>query len=73
MIGFDGHAMAEKFGLSTVVQSVDQLGRQAAELALSLAGDAPGRRKSIMVPTTLVLRTSTAPPPDELVDQERGH
>ena len=73
VIGFDGHAMAEKFGLSTVAQPVDQLGRQAAELALSLAGDASGRRKSIMVPTRLVLRTSTGPPPDEPVDQERGH
>ena len=73
VIGFDGHAMADKFGLSTVAQPVDQLGRQAAELALSLAGNAPVRRKSIVVPTCLVLRSSTGPPPDESVDQDSGH
>ena len=73
VIGFDGHAMAAKFGLSTVAQPVDQLGRQAAELALSLAGRAPGRRKSIMVPTRLVLRASTAPPADDPVDHEGRH
>ena len=72
VIGFDDHAMAAKFGLSTVAQPVDQLGRQAAELALSLAGDEPRRRKSIMVPTRLVLRTSTAPPADEPVDRDRN-
>jgi DNA-binding LacI/PurR family transcriptional regulator len=65
--------MAAKFGLSTVAQPVDQLGRQAAELALSLAGGAPGRRKSIMVPTRLVLRASTAPPADDPVDHEGRH
>ena len=73
VIGFDDHAMAAKFGLSTVAQPVDQLGRQAAELALSLAGNAPGRRKSIMVPTRLVLRTSTAPPPEQSVDRGAVH
>jgi DNA-binding LacI/PurR family transcriptional regulator len=73
VIGFDGHAMADKFGLSTVAQPVDQLGRQASELALSLTGSAPGRRKSIMVPTRLVLRNSTAPPPDGSVERSAGH
>ena len=73
VIGFDGHAMADMFGLSTVAQPVDQLGRQAAELALSLTGGAPARRKSIMVPTRLVLRTSTAPPPDGSVERGAGH
>ena len=72
VIGFDGHAMAEKFGLSTVAQPVDQLGRRASELALSLAGNAPARRKSIMLPTRLVLRTSTAPPTDDRVDHAIG-
>ena len=73
VIGFDGHAMAANFGLSTVAQPVVELGRQAAELALSLTGGEPRRRKSIMVPTRLVLRTSTAPPADGTVDRDTGH
>ena len=73
VMGFDDHAMAAKFGLSTVAQPVDQLGRQAAELALALTGDAPSRQKSITVPTRLVLRTSTGSPPDDHVDQDVGH
>ena len=73
MIGFDDHAMAVRFGLSTVAQPVDQLGRQAAELALALAGDEPRRRKSIEVPTRLVLRTSTGPPSDEFVQPNGRH
>ena len=63
VVGFDDHAMATVFGLTTVAQPVDQLGRQAAELALALAaGDSP-TPKAITVPTSLVLRDTTGRPP----------
>lgn len=63
VVGFDDHAMASVFGLTTVAQPVDQLGRQAAELALALAaGDSPSPR-AITVPTSLVLRDTTGRPP----------
>lgn len=62
VVGFDGHAMAETFGLTTMAQPVAELGRQAAELALDLAaGEAP-RRRTITLPTSLVLRSSTGRP-----------
>ena len=61
VIGFDDHAMAGTFGLTTIAQPVDQLGSQAATLALSLAaGERP--RRIITVPTRLVLRTTTGRP-----------
>ena len=62
VVGFDGHAMAETLGLTTMAQPVAELGRQAAELALALAaGEAP-RRRTITLPTSLVLRATTARP-----------
>ena len=63
VVGFDDHAMASVFGLTTMAQPVDQLGRQAAELALTLAGGTAPRRKTVTVPTTLVLRDTTGRPP----------
>ena len=64
VVGFDDHAMASVFGLTTMAQPVDQLGRQAAELALALASGAAPGRKTITVPTTLVLRDTTGRPPE---------
>jgi DNA-binding LacI/PurR family transcriptional regulator len=62
VVGFDGHAMAETFGLTTIAQPVAELGRQAAGLALALAaGEAP-RRRTVTLPTTLVLRSTTGRP-----------
>ena len=62
VVGFDGHLMAETFGLTTMAQPVAELGRRAAELALALAaGEAP-RPRSITLPTSLVLRATTARP-----------
>jgi LacI family repressor for deo operon, udp, cdd, tsx, nupC, and nupG len=73
VLGFDDHAMAGTFGLSTIAQPVDELGRQAAAVAVSLAsagqsrGDVqhPGPSaapSAVTVPTRLVLRDSTARP-----------
>lgn len=75
VLGFDDHAMAESFALSTIAQPVDILGREAAAMALSLvAGTEPAsaedvvaavgqngeRSREVRVPTRLVLRHSTA-------------
>ena len=58
VVGFDDHAMAETFGLTTMAQPVAELGRQAAELSLALAaGEAPRRRVITCRPTW-----SSAPP-----------
>jgi DNA-binding LacI/PurR family transcriptional regulator len=62
VVGFDGHAMAETLGLTTMAQPVAELGHRAAELALALAaGEAP-RRRTITLPTSLVLRSTTGRP-----------
>jgi LacI family repressor for deo operon, udp, cdd, tsx, nupC, and nupG len=64
VVGFDNHAMADTFGLTTMAQPVAELGHQAADLALALAaGQAPRRRVST-VPASLVLRASTGRPPE---------
>lgn len=62
VVGFDGHAMADTFGLTTVAQPVADLGRQAAALALALvAGETP-RQRAVTLPTRLVLRHTTGRP-----------
>jgi LacI family repressor for deo operon, udp, cdd, tsx, nupC, and nupG len=68
VLGFDDHAMAVTFGLSTVAQPVDVLGREAAALAVDLVGAAvdprrgADRPRAVTVPTRLVLRHSTGRP-----------
>ena len=62
VVGFDGHAMAETFGLTTMAQPVAELGHRAAELALDLAAGARPRRRIITLPTSLVLRFTTGRP-----------
>jgi len=62
VVGFDDHAMAETFGLTTMAQPVTELGRRAAELALALAAREAPRRRSITLPTSLVLRATTGRP-----------
>jgi DNA-binding LacI/PurR family transcriptional regulator len=62
VIGFDDHTMAATFGLTTIAQPIDQLGSQAATLALALAAGERPRRRVIPVPTSLVLRATTGRP-----------
>jgi len=67
VIGIDDHEMAEFFELSTVAQPVREQGRLAAMLlldALDEEVDLPGTPRAITVPTRLVVRRTTAPPPD---------
>jgi len=66
VLGFDDHAMAATFGLSTIAQPVDVLGREAATLALGLVSstlpkpsDARPEPLDVTVATRLVLRSST--------------
>jgi DNA-binding LacI/PurR family transcriptional regulator len=66
VIGIDDHEMAEFFELTTVAQPVHEQGRLAATLLLAaLDGDArrPVHPSAITVPTRLVVRHTTAPPP----------
>jgi DNA-binding LacI/PurR family transcriptional regulator len=64
VVGFDNHAMADTFGLTTMAQPVAELGRRAADLAMALgSGEAP-RPRVITLPASLVLRASTGRPPE---------
>jgi DNA-binding LacI/PurR family transcriptional regulator len=62
LLGFDGHEMSARFGLSTVEQPVVQMGQQAADLAIALAAGRSIEPTRIEVPTRLVPRLTTAPP-----------
>ncbi|QOC91937.1 LacI family DNA-binding transcriptional regulator [Micromonospora craniellae] len=59
--GFDDIAEAATVGLTTVRQPAEQKGRTAAELLLEPPADA--RAGQILLPTTLVVRTSSGPVP----------
>lgn len=63
VVGFDDHDVAEYVGLTTVRQDVGLQGEQAARLLLEAL---PGPERSPpagRLPTRLVVRTTTAPPP----------
>ncbi|HEY5832820.1 LacI family DNA-binding transcriptional regulator [Streptomyces sp.] len=65
VLGFDDHELAGALDLTTVSQPAHRIGRVAAELASSMVDD-PGRcpsRQHIVLPTRLILRGTTAPPP----------
>jgi LacI family transcriptional regulator, repressor for deo operon, udp, cdd, tsx, nupC, and nupG len=65
VLGFDDHEMAATFGLSTIAQPVNVLGRRAAAMAVALAAavpPAPDAVEEVAVPTELLLRRSTARP-----------
>jgi DNA-binding LacI/PurR family transcriptional regulator len=65
IVGIDDHELAESMGLTTVAQPVRTLGELAA---LQLAGmithhGEPVPAQRVMVPTMLVVRSSTTAPP----------
>ncbi|WP_245236904.1 substrate-binding domain-containing protein [Streptomyces iakyrus] len=64
VVGFDDQPVARWFHLTTVAQSPSRIGREAGELALSLIDD-PGadRGRHLVLPTHVIPRTTTAPPP----------
>jgi LacI family transcriptional regulator, repressor for deo operon, udp, cdd, tsx, nupC, and nupG len=59
VLGFDDHAMAGLFGLSTIAQPVQVLGELAAEMALALAAGRSLRRRAVAVPTRVLARRTT--------------
>ncbi len=61
IIGVDGHELGELVGLTTLAQPVGEQGAAAATLVLDLI-DGRTAPASVVYPTTLVERTSTAPP-----------
>jgi len=62
LVGVDGHDMSELLELTTIEQPVHDLGRIAAEaLLVQINSDDDIQAKSIVLPTRLVVRTSTAP------------
>jgi len=62
VIGIDDHELAELFDLSTVGQPVGTQGALATEMLLAALSDPATEPAAIVVPTTLVVRGTTAPP-----------
>ena len=66
VIGFDDHEMAPAGDLTTIAQPARQQGRLAARwLVEVLAGEAPPTLADVVLPTRLVVRGTTGPPPGE--------
>jgi DNA-binding LacI/PurR family transcriptional regulator len=64
VIGIDDHDLAAAVGLTTVTQPAADQGRLAAEAVLKpLLGQGPLASGEQLLPTQLVVRESTAPPP----------
>jgi LacI family repressor for deo operon, udp, cdd, tsx, nupC, and nupG len=59
VLGFDDHTMAATFGLSTIAQPVELLGQRAGAMALALAAGQTLPRRTVLVPTRLILRRTT--------------
>lgn len=60
LVGFDDHEMAASVDLTTIAQPMPEQGAVAAQQVLdALAGKRPAQ---VLLPTHLVLRTSTGPP-----------
>ncbi len=66
VIGIDDHEMAEFFELTTVAQPVHEQGRLAAGLLLdAIRSGKDYEPSSLTVPTRLVVRSTTGPPPPD--------
>ena len=63
VIGIDDHEMAEIFDLTTVAQPVHEQGRIAAQQVLAALADLDWKPQQVILPTRLVVRRTTAPPP----------
>jgi DNA-binding LacI/PurR family transcriptional regulator len=67
VLGFDDNEMAEWMDLTTLAQNPEVIGRAAAELACRLIDDPEAdTARHIILPTRLIPRGSTAPPPGPL-------
>ncbi|MFD8544139.1 LacI family DNA-binding transcriptional regulator [Streptomyces sp. NPDC059649] len=64
VMGFDDHVMSALMGLTTLAQPAAELGRTAVRLTRSVIDDTDGDpQRHIILPTQLVPRRTTAPPP----------
>lgn len=61
LVGFDDHEAAEYVGLTTMHQSVVTQGEVAADMLLHGMGAGPERPEHVVMPTKLVVRTTTGP------------
>lgn len=61
VVGFDDHDMAQYVGLTTVRQPVSEQGEVAAGLLLECMRGGDAAPSSVVMPTTLVVRTTTGP------------
>ena len=63
IIGIDDHDMSEYLGLTTVAQPVAELGELAAQSLIAQLDGGAASTETALLPTTLVVRTSTGPTP----------
>lgn len=63
VIGIDDHEMAELFDLTTIAQPVAEQGAAAARMLLAALNDPTLEPTALTLPTSLVVRGTTAPPP----------
>jgi DNA-binding LacI/PurR family transcriptional regulator len=75
VVGVDDHEMAAMLDLTTIAQSVTIQGEVAAELLLQVLGGETGDAacEPVLLPTTLVLRGTTAPPASDRSTARRRH
>jgi LacI family repressor for deo operon, udp, cdd, tsx, nupC, and nupG len=62
LVGFDGHDMADLLDLTTISQPVEELGEQGARELVNRLSDPACEPIERLLPTTLRVRGSTAPP-----------
>jgi DNA-binding LacI/PurR family transcriptional regulator len=65
VVGFDNLSLVEHFtpSLTTIAQDPFKIGAEAARRLLTIAAGAPAEDMWILLPTRLMVRASTAPPP----------
>ncbi len=63
IIGVDGHPLAELFGLTTIDQHVERQADRAAEMVMGVIDESGTPLRRALVQATLVVRSSTGPPP----------
>jgi DNA-binding LacI/PurR family transcriptional regulator len=63
IIGYDDIEMAEYLNLTTIRQHLFESGVQSGELLLEAIESPPDAPRCILIPTELVVRATTAPPP----------
>lgn len=64
VIGIDDHTHAEMFSLTTLRQSPREQGETAVELLSRLIAKPRSTPERVWAPATMVIRSSTAPPPE---------